>query len=101
MGFAIVWLVDNIIGLLIFLIFARAIVSWLVQFDIINTRNHIVAQILNMLERLTDPILIPISRVIPSIGGIDISPIVAWLALQAIRIVFDRTLAGPLINLLG
>lgn len=101
MGSAIVWLVDTVIGLLIFLIFVRAIVSWLVQFDIINTRNQVVWQILTMLERLTDPILRPIARVVPSIGGIDISPIIAWLALTVIRIIFDRNIAPLLIGALG
>lgn len=101
MGSAIVWLFNTIIGLLILLIFVRAIVGWLVQFDIINTRNRVVWQILTMLERLTDPILAPISRVVPSIGGIDISPIIAWLALSVIRILFNVYLAAPLIGLLG
>lgn len=101
MGSAFVWLFNTIIGLLIFLIFARAIVSWLVQFDIINTRNRVVWQILTLMERLTDPILNPISRVVPSIGGIDISPIIAWLALSVIRILFNVYLTGPLIRLLG
>jgi YggT family protein len=101
MGSAIVWLVDTVITLLIFLISVRAIVSWLVQFDIINTRNRVVWQILTMLERLTDPILRPISRVIPSLGGIDISPFVAWLALTVILIIFDHNIAGLLIGALG
>jgi len=101
MGSAIVWLFNTIIGLLILLIFVRAIVSWLVQFDIINTRNRVVGQILTMLERLTDPIINPISRIIPSIGGIDISPIVAWLALKVIQILFNVYLAGPLVAALG
>lgn len=101
MGSAIVWLFNTIIGLLIFLIFLRAIVGWLVQFDIINTRNRFVGQILMMLERLTDPILNPISRLVPSIGGLDISPIIAWLALSVIRILFNVYLAGPLVAMLG
>ncbi|WP_421736254.1 YggT family protein [Caulobacter sp.] len=101
MGSAIVWLFNTIIGLLIMLIFVRAIVSWLVQFDIINTRNRVVGQILMMLERLTDPVLNPIARVLPSIGGIDISPIVAWLALKVIQILFNVYLAGPLVAALG
>ena len=101
MGSAIVWLFNTIIGLLIMLIFVRAIVSWLVQFDIINTRNRVVGQILMMLERLTDPIINPISRVVPSIGGIDISPIVAWLGLKVIQILFNVYLAGLLVAALG
>ncbi|WP_269715486.1 YggT family protein [Caulobacter sp. NIBR2454] len=101
MGYAIVWLVNTIISLLIFLIFARAIVSWLVAFDIINTRNRFVYQVLTMLERITDPILRPLQRVLPTLGGIDISPIVAWLLLQFIQIIFNRTLAPIIVGALG
>ena len=101
MGSAIVWLVNTVIGLLILLIFVRAIVGWLVQFDIINTRNHVVGQLLGALERITDPLLVPFQRLIPSLGGIDISPIVAWLALSVIRILFNVYLATPLVALLG
>ncbi|MET0337967.1 YggT family protein [Caulobacter sp. 73W] len=101
MGYAIVWLVNTIISLLIFLIFARAIVSWLVAFDIINTRNRFVYQVLTMLERITDPILSPLQRVLPTLGGIDISPIVAWLLLQFVQIIFNRTLAPIIVGALG
>ena len=96
MGTAIVWLVNAVIGLAIFFIFARAIVGWLVQFDIINTRNQFVYQVLTMLERVTDPVLRPIQRVVPPLGGIDFSPVVAWLALTVIRILFNVYLAPPL-----
>ncbi len=101
MGSAIVWLVYKVIGLAVFFIFARAIVGWLVQFDIINTRNHFVAQMLTMLERVTDPILRPIQRVVPPLGGIDFSPVVAWLALEVIKILFRVYLETPLIVSLG
>lgn len=101
MGSALVWLVNTVIGLLIFLIFARAIVSWLVAFDIINTRNRFVGQVLTMLERITDPVLVPFQRITPMLGGVDISPIVAWLVLSVIRILFNVYAAGPLIVLLG
>ena len=93
MGAAIIWLVNTVINLAIFLIFARAIVSWLVAFDVINTRNPFVRQVLDMLERITDPILVPIQRIVPSLGGMDLSPIIAWLALGAIRIMFNQYLA--------
>jgi YggT family protein len=101
MGSAIVWLVNAVIGLAIFFIFVRAIVGWLVQFDIINTRNQFVYQVLTMLERVTDPVLRPIQRVVPTLGGIDFSPVVAWLALSVIRILFNVYLATPLIATLG
>lgn len=101
MGYALVWLVDVVITLMIWLIIASAILSWLFAFDVINHRNRFVGQLAYFLDRATRPVLDPLRRVIPSLGGIDITPIVAILGLNFIRILFMRTLAGPLINLLG
>ncbi|MBX3480585.1 MAG: YggT family protein [Caulobacter sp.] len=101
MGSAIVWLVNTVIGLVILLIFIRAIMSWLVAFNVINVSNRFVYEVLRFLEAVTDPIIRPFQRIIPRLGGVDISFIVAWLALQFIQIVFNNVLAGPLIRLLG
>lgn len=98
MGAAIVWLVNTIISLLIFMIFARAIISWLVAFDVLNTRNRFVHQVLRVLEGITDPILKPFQRFVPLLGGVDISPIVAFLALQVIRILFNTYLSPVLLG---
>jgi YggT family protein len=101
MGFAIVWLVDNIIGLMILFIIASAILSWLFAFDVINHRNRFVNQLAGFLDAVTRPLLEPFRRVIPSLGGIDISPIVVLLLLNFARILFDRMAAPILIGLLG
>jgi YggT family protein len=101
MGFAIVWLVDNIIGLMILFIIASAILSWLFAFDVINHRNRFVNQLAGFLDAVTRPLLEPFRRIIPSLGGIDISPIVVLLLLNFARILFDRMAAPILISLLG
>lgn len=101
MGSAIVWLVNTVIGLVILLIFVRAILSWLVAFNVINVSNRFVYEVLRFLEAVTDPIIRPFQRIIPRLGGVDISFIVAFLALKFIQIVFNNVLAGPLVRLLG
>jgi YggT family protein len=101
MGFAIVWLVDNIIGLMILFIIASAILSWLFAFDVINHRNRFVNQLAGFLDAVTRPLLEPFRRIIPSLGGIDISPIVVLLLLNFARILFNRMAAPILIGLLG
>ncbi|MBJ7484253.1 YggT family protein [Brevundimonas sp.] len=101
MGYAIVWLVDAVIGLMILFIIASAILSWLFAFDVINHRNRFVSQLANFLDSVTRPLLEPFRRIIPSLGGIDISPIVVLLLLQFARILFMRTAAPALIALLG
>lgn len=66
------------------------IMSWLVQFDVINTRNQFVAMIWQFLYRITEPALAPIRRLIPNFGPIDISPIVLILLLFFLQQVIFR-----------
>lgn len=101
MGFALVWLVNAVVTLMIWCIIASAILSWLFAFDVINPRNRFVGQIAYVLDTVTRPILGPIQRIVPSLGGIDISPIIALLALQFLSVLFNRTLAPMLIMSLG
>jgi YggT family protein len=101
MGSAIVWLVHAVITLMIWFIIASAILSWLFAFNVINHRNQFVGQVAYFLDAVTRPVLGPLRRIIPPLGGIDITPIVALLLLQFLRILFDNTIAGPLIMMAG
>lgn len=101
MGYAIVWLVDKVIGLMVFFIIASAILSWLFAFDVINHRNRFVSQVAGFLDAVTRPLLEPFRRIIPPLGGIDISPIVVLLLLQFANVLFQRSAAPVLIEMLG
>ena len=92
---ALLFLINSLIQLAIVLIIVTAILSWLVAFDVINLRNPTLYRIVRALDGLSDPLLRPIRRIMPNLGGIDISPIILLLLLQALRILVDRTL-GPL-----
>ncbi|MBB5721086.1 YggT family protein [Loktanella ponticola] len=76
-----------LIGVARFMIFAHFIMSWLISFDVLNVRQPIVGQIWYTLQRILEPLYAPIRRFMPNLGGIDLSPIVALLALEALRIV--------------
>ena len=82
---ALLWLFNTVIDLVIFLIFAMVIMSWLLAFRVVNPHNQLVNQIERGLKALTDPILVPIRRIIPTLGGLDISPLIAALVLEFIR----------------
>lgn len=72
-----------------FIIIAAVIVSWLIAFDVISMRHPATRRIMSVLGQLTDPVLKPVQRFIPSIGGIDISPIVVIFGLMLLkRLVF-------------
>jgi YggT family protein len=101
MGYAIVWLVNTILSILTWSIILSAIISWLFAFDVINRRNRFVNQIADLLDRITAPLLEPFRRIIPPLGGIDISPIVVLLLINFARILFNRMSAPFLISILG
>jgi len=69
---------------------AMIIMSWLIAFNIVNTRNQFVDQIWRALTGLTDPVLRPIRRMLPRFSGIDISPIILFLVIYAIEASIQR-----------
>ena len=83
--YAFLSLVNTVITIYIWLLIAQAILSWLVSFGIVNRYNRIVATIGDFLWRVTEPVLRPIRRVLPDLGGIDISPVILILLLWFIR----------------
>ena len=85
MGEAIVWLVNAVITLMVWAIIGSAILSWLFAFDVINHRNRFVNQLATFLDTVTRPILEPFRRIIPPLGGIDISPIVLFIAIYFVQ----------------
>jgi YggT family protein len=79
------------------LIIASAIFSWLFAFNVINANNRFVAAIGDFLYRVTEPALRPIRRILPDLGGIDISPIILLLILFFVRQLIITTIAPALI----
>ncbi len=68
-----------ILDLYRWVLIAMIIMSWLISFNIINTRNQFVAAVWRVLNQLTEPILNPIRRILPSFSGLDLSPLVLFL----------------------
>ena len=82
---AIVLLIERIIDLYIWVLIINVIFSWLVAFNVLNTQNRFVNSILEVTYKLTDPPLNYIRKFLPSLGSIDISPIILILALIFIK----------------
>ena len=71
--------------LYVWLLIASAILSWLIAFNVVNTRNQFVASVAEFLYRITEPALRPIRQFLPSFGGLDISPIILILLIMLIQ----------------
>ncbi len=76
-----------------FFVIAHVIMSWLINFQVLNMRQQIVAQIWYGLNRVLEPLYGPIRRILPPMGGLDLGPLVVLLAIVVIRIVLQNNIA--------
>ena len=75
-----------------FIIIIHVVMSWLISFQVLNTRQPLVYQLWSGLERLLAPVYDPIRRVLPNMGGLDLTPLVALIAVAALRIIIRNNL---------
>jgi YggT family protein len=81
--------IDIALSLYMWIVIIMAIFSWLIAFNVVNTRNPAVAMIGDFLYRITEPALRPIRNFLPSLGGIDISPVILFLIIIFIQRVIE------------
>jgi YggT family protein len=79
MIYALLQTISLILNLVWWVFLIMIIMSWLISFNVINTRNQFVAGVWRALNQITDPILRPIRRIIPPLGGLDLSPIIVFV----------------------
>jgi YggT family protein len=85
MGHFLYFLISQLLTILVWIIIANAILSWLVAFGVINIRHPVARQVEHFLDAVTRPLLAPFRRFIPPIGGVDITPILAILVIQGVQ----------------
>lgn len=76
-----------------FIMIAHIIMSWLINFQVLNMHQPIVAQIWYGLNRILEPVYAPIRRFLPPMGGLDLAPLVAFIGLIAVRIILQNNIA--------
>jgi len=76
-----------------FIILAHIIMSWLINFQVLNLRQPLVAQIWDGLNRVLEPVYSRVRSVLPSMGGLDLAPLLVLLAIYALRIVLRNNIA--------
>jgi YggT family protein len=81
----IIVLLIKLLDIYLWLIIATVIASWLVAFDVLNTRNKLVYKICNFLNEITNPPIRKLRKIIPPIGGIDLSPMALMLCIYLLQ----------------
>ena len=93
---SLILLIYRVIDIYIMILVVSVIASWLVAFNVINTRNRFVHIVIDVLGKLTEPVLRPIRRILPSFGGIDLSPLVLLLLLWFLQnLLLEYGLGSP------
>ncbi len=83
-----------ILGVIRFFVIAHFIMSWLIRFEVLNIRQEFVGQVWYGLERILDPIYSRVRRIMPDLGGIDLSPIVVLVGIEILRIFLINNLTA-------
>jgi len=79
-----------VLQIYIWLLIAAAVLSWLIAFNVVNTRNPVVASVAEFLYRITEPVLRPIRSMLPNLGGIDVSPVILILIILLLENIIVR-----------
>lgn len=101
MGTFLLDIVSALLGLAIAALVVNAVLSWLIAFDVINVRNRYVYQLTGFLDAVTRPMLRPVQRFIPPLGGVDISPVIVIIVLSAFQNTLLPMIFYPLRAALG
>ena len=94
---ALIFIVANVTELYIWIIIINVVLSWLIGFNVINPYNPFVRAIHTFCYRVTEPFLGPIRRMLPDLGGLDVSPVILLIAVGALRVLLINLLAGQLL----
>ncbi|MGB9365054.1 MAG: YggT family protein [Xanthobacteraceae bacterium] len=89
--------ISYVLQLYVYILIAAAVLSWLIAFNVVNTRSPVVSAIAEFLYRITEPVLRPVRSMLPSLGGIDISPIIVILIIFFIQSVIIPNIAKALV----
>jgi YggT family protein len=94
--YAIIATLSMVLTLVWVVFLAMVIMSWLISFNVVNTRNQFVAGLWRVLNQLTEPVLRPIRRLIPPVGGLDLSPIIVFVVIFFLQSFVGNDLPGML-----
>jgi YggT family protein len=91
-------IVDLLLSIMLWIIIIQAVLSWLVAFNVVNTHNDFVRQVLSALSQVTEPLYRPIRRIMPDFGALDFSPMVVMLLIVIVRRVIAANMGALVVG---
>jgi YggT family protein len=91
---ALLWLFNTVVFLYVAVVIVMMIMSWLTGLKVVDPHGAFVAQFDRGLYAITNPLVDPVRRWVPSMGGIDLSPVVVVLLLECLRLLVDNLVGG-------
>jgi len=82
---SILYVFNTLIDIYEFVIILAVVASWLIAFGVLSLHNQLARSLVNMLDALTDPVFRQVRKILPSLGGIDLSPIIVFIVLEVVR----------------
>jgi YggT family protein len=98
MTIALIYIINTLASLYFWVVLIMVVLSWLINFNIINPYNPFVQTAQRFCRAATEPLLRPIRRVIPDLGGLDISPVILLVGIEVVRILLVSALLGTLFS---
>jgi YggT family protein len=86
---ALLYIFNTVIDLYIFVVIISVVMSWLIAFGVLNTYNANARMLVRVIDSLTRPVFRPVQRILPPIGGLDLTPLIVVIALQVIRMLVN------------
>ncbi|WP_370399314.1 YggT family protein [Sulfitobacter sp. JB4-11] len=83
-----------LLNVVYFIVIAHVIMSWLINFQVLNLRQPLVAQVWDGLNRLLEPVYARVRRFLPPMGGLDLAPLVVLIGVIIVRIVLINNAAA-------
>ncbi len=81
------WLIWQVLEIYMWIVIVAVVMSWLIAFNVVNLHNNIVRGVVRTLDALTEPVFRQVRRFLPSVGGLDLSPIVVFLGIMFLQYV--------------
>lgn len=79
------YLISLIIDIYVWIIVLQIIIHWLVAFDVLKVKSPQAQNLMDLMQRMTDPVYKPLRKYIPPLGGIDITPIIVIIGLSVLK----------------